>query len=118
MYLEKKSDGHNKSTPRKMNALPPKAFNCRQPAHCALDGNCLKSAIIYQATVTTQDNRPAETYVGLTESSFLRPDMQTISLLLETQTRDSLQNSAKTSQYKSLFHENLMKMCRKLMNPL
>ena len=33
-------------------------------------GNCLKSAVIYQATIATEDNRPAETYVGLTENSF------------------------------------------------
>ena len=26
--------------------------------------------MVYQATVTTEDNRPAQTYVGLTESSF------------------------------------------------
>ena len=54
------------------NAKPPKACNCHQPAHCPLDSNCLKSAVIYmyQATVATQDNRPAETYVGLTENSF------------------------------------------------
>ena len=48
----------------------PKACNCRQPAHCPLDRNCLRSAMIYQATVATEDNRPAETYVGLTENSF------------------------------------------------
>ena len=66
--LKQKVD--DKSTPRKMNAVPPKACNCRQPAHCRLDGNCLKSAVIYQATVTTDDNRPAETYVDLTENSF------------------------------------------------
>ena len=52
---------------RKTNAVPPKAFNC---CHCHLDGNCLKSAVIYQAIVATEDNRPAETYVGLTENSF------------------------------------------------
>ena len=33
-------------------------------------GNCLKSAVVYQATVTTEDNRPVQTYVGLTENSF------------------------------------------------
>ena len=68
--LKQKIDGHNKSTLRKTNAVPPKTCNCRQPAHCPLDGNCLKSAVIYQATVATEDNRPAETYVGLTENSF------------------------------------------------
>ena len=65
--LKQKIDGHNKSTLRKTNAVPPKACNCRQPAHCPLDGNCLKSAVIYQATVATEDNRR---YVGLTENSF------------------------------------------------
>ena len=70
LKLKQKIDGHNKSTLQKTNAVPPKACNCRQPAHCPLDGNCLKSAVIYQATVATEDNRPAETYVGLTENSF------------------------------------------------
>ena len=70
LNLKRKLDGHNKSTLRKTNIVPPKAFNCRQPAHCLLDGNCLKSAVIYQATVATEDNRPAETYGGLTENSF------------------------------------------------
>ena len=70
LNLKQKIDGHNKSTLWKINAAPPKACNCRQLAHCPLDGNCLKSAVIYQATVATEDNRPAETYVGLTENSF------------------------------------------------
>ena len=68
--LKQKIDGHNKSTLWKINAAPPKACNCRQLAHCPLDGNCLKSAVIYQATVAMEDNRPAKTYVGLTENSF------------------------------------------------
>ena len=29
-----------------------------------------KNAMIYQATVTTEDSRPAQTYVGLTETTF------------------------------------------------
>ena len=68
--LKQKIDGHNKSTLRKTNAVPPKACNCRHPAHCPLDGDSLKSAVIYQATVATEDNRAAETYVGLTGNSF------------------------------------------------
>jgi len=28
------------------------------------------SSVVYQATVTMEDNRPAQTYVGLTENSF------------------------------------------------
>ena len=68
--LKQKIDGRNKPPYGKTNAVPPKTCNCHQPAHCPLDGNCLKSAVIYQATVATEDNRPAETYVGLTENSF------------------------------------------------
>ena len=68
--LKQRIDGHSKSTLRQTNAVPPKAFNWRQPAHCPLDGNCLKSALMYQATVATEDNRPPETCVGLTENSF------------------------------------------------
>ena len=70
MNLKQKIGGYNKSTLRKTNAVPPKACNCRQPPHCPLDGNCLKSAVIYQAIVATEDNRPDETYVSLTENSF------------------------------------------------
>ena len=68
--LAQKIDRHNKSTLRKTNAVLPKACNCRQPAHCPLESNCLRSAVICQATVATEDSRPAETYVGLTENSF------------------------------------------------
>ena len=68
--LKQRIDGHSKSTLWKTNAVPPKACNCHQPAHCPLDGNCLTSAVIYQATVAMEDNRPAETYVSLTENCF------------------------------------------------
>ena len=33
-------------------------------------GNCLKESIVYKATVTTEDNKPNQTYVGLTGNSF------------------------------------------------
>ena len=58
------------STLRKTNAVPSKSCNCRRPAHYPMDGNFLKSTVVYQATVTVEDNRPAETYVGLSENSF------------------------------------------------
>jgi len=32
--------------------------------------DCLRSSVVYQATVSTEDGRPAQTYVGLTENSF------------------------------------------------
>ena len=44
--------------------------NCRQNRQCPLDGKCLTSSVIYQATVTRLDNQNKETYIGLTENSF------------------------------------------------
>ena len=44
--------------------------NCRRPADCPMAGNCLRSSVIYQATVTTEDSKPDQTYVGLTGTSF------------------------------------------------
>jgi len=69
--LKQKIDGQNKSTLQKK-AAPPisKVCNCRRPADCPMAGDCLKSSVVYQATVTMEDNRPAQTYVGLTENSF------------------------------------------------
>ena len=67
--IKQKIDGHNKSTLRKRN-VPSKTCNCRQPDNCPMAGHCLKSSVVYQATVATNDNRPVQTYVGLTENSF------------------------------------------------
>ena len=63
---------HNKSTlqSRKNTNETPKLCNCRKPSDCPMAGNCLKESIVYQATVTTEDNKPNQTYVGLTENSF------------------------------------------------
>ena len=66
---QKKFDGHNKSTLRKRN-VPSKTCNCRQPDNCPMAWHCLKSSVVYLATVATNDNRPVRTYVGLTENSF------------------------------------------------
>ncbi len=35
-----------------------------------MNGDCLKQSVVYQATVSTNDGRPDQTYVGLTENSF------------------------------------------------
>ena len=62
-------DGRNKSILQKTTAPPIlKACNCRRPADCPMAGNCLRSSVIYQATVTTEDSKPDQTYVGLTET--------------------------------------------------
>ena len=47
-----------------------KTCNCRQKNTCPLDGNCLQSSVIYEATVTRKDNNRTETYIGLTENDF------------------------------------------------
>ena len=47
-----------------------KTCNCRQKDACPLNGNCLQSSVVYQATVTRKDNLTTETYVGLTENDF------------------------------------------------
>ena len=47
-----------------------KTCNCRQKNTCPLDGNCLQSSVIYQATVKRKDKNTTETYIGLTENDF------------------------------------------------
>ena len=47
-----------------------KTCKCRQKNTCPLEGNCLLSSVIYQATVTRNDNNTTETYIGLTENDF------------------------------------------------
>ena len=58
-----------KSTLLTMNP-PTNECNCRSHDKCPLDGKCLIKPIVYQATVTTNDNKPDQTYVGLTANAF------------------------------------------------
>ena len=45
--------------------------NCRSKKTCPLSGKCRSEGIVYQATVTKEDNREEEkTYVGITEGTF------------------------------------------------
>ena len=46
--------------------------NCRQKNTCPLNGNCLQSSVIYQATVKRSDNNTSETYMNLTTGSVER----------------------------------------------
>ena len=64
-------DGHNKGTlskPSEKNVQS--TCNCRKKNECPLAGHCLAKSVVYQATVTTNDDKPPQTYVGLTENSF------------------------------------------------
>ena len=52
------------------NSVDNKSCNCRQKNSCPLNGNCLQSSVIYQATVKRNDNNTSETYIGLTDNAF------------------------------------------------
>ena len=48
-----------------------KTCNCRIPKNFSLKENCLKKSLAYQAVVTTTNNtKPAESYVRLTDNTF------------------------------------------------
>ena len=66
--LERKIDTHNKSLLQKRTPTPEKLCNCRAQPNCPLNGICLTTNIIYQATVECDDNK--ETYIGLTGDQF------------------------------------------------
>lgn len=65
---------HNKSTlktTKTSDSMPQTTPNCNcRNKLCPLDGNCLTPGVIYQATVTRQDNHKDETYIGLMEGPF------------------------------------------------
>ena len=45
--------------------------NCRSKEECPLNNNCLSSSIIYNAQITTTDNKTTpKNYIGLTEGTF------------------------------------------------
>ena len=44
--------------------------SCQDPSECPLDGQCLISNIVYQATVTRADDGSKATYVGLASTTF------------------------------------------------
>ena len=66
-------DGHNKTILKKAAQTPQdqanKTCNCRKRDEWPLKGTCLSKDIIYQATVTSSNNK-SETYVGLTATEF------------------------------------------------
>lgn len=66
-------DGHNKAILKNTETAQlrqdeGKKCNCRKKEECPLNGECLVSEVVYQATVNTQDTK--ETYIGLTATQF------------------------------------------------
>lgn len=70
--IKSKINSHNKRTlkQQEITISPTKKCNCRVKNNCPLDGNCLIKSVIYQALVTTENNQPVQSYVGLTEGVF------------------------------------------------
>ena len=78
------------------NTKDSKTCNCRQKNTCLLNGNCLQSSLIYQATVTRKDNSTTETYIGLTENDF-KTRTETTPHHSNTRNSETLPNSASIS---------------------
>ena len=68
--LQAKISSHNKAILRKTheNKDEHQPCNCRDKSACPLNGECLTTNLIYQATVET--NTAKETYIGLTQNKF------------------------------------------------
>lgn len=54
---------HIEDTADGTNTKDNKTCDCRQKNTCPLGGNCLRTPVIYQATVTRKDNSTTETYI-------------------------------------------------------
>ena len=63
---------HNKSVINKNESVIQNkpTCNCRNSNSCPVEKKCLTKGVIYQATVTRNDNSERETYIGLTENTF------------------------------------------------
>ena len=64
-------NNHNNMIIKNNRTNPPTpGCNCRIQNSCPLNGKCLTTELVYQATVTGNDNQQEETYIGLTENTF------------------------------------------------
>ena len=52
------------------NSETPRRCNCHRPGECPLNGECLASGIVYQATVKTAGQGTEMIYLGATETPF------------------------------------------------
>ena len=62
------SSKHIDDTADDTNTKDTKPCSCQQKNTCSLNGNCLQSSLIYQATITRKDNSTTEMYIGLTKN--------------------------------------------------
>ena len=74
LNIKQTIDRHNKSTLSKSSSTDNEtACNCQKKTECPLLNKCKVKSVIYQATVTTTNktsDKPAQTYIGLTENYF------------------------------------------------
>ncbi len=64
---------HNKhllAKENQTNTPTDKDCNCRKKEACPLAGKCQSQGVVYQATVTREDNQEQQTYIGITEGTF------------------------------------------------
>ena len=81
--LASKFTSHNKSALEKTTQSTEKLCNCRTQSKCPLNGKCLTTNVLYQATV--ESDRNTDTYVGLTADTFkTRYNNHTASFRTET----------------------------------
>ena len=62
------SSKHIDDTADDTNTKDTKPYSCQQKNTCSLNGNCLQSTLINQATITRKDNSTTEMYIGLTKN--------------------------------------------------
>ena len=65
------SSHNTKISAQSQTQSPPPGCNCRYgPEACPVDGACQTRGVVYQATVTREDNNKSETYTGPTARTF------------------------------------------------
>ena len=69
--IRSKINGHNKKILQPKPAEPQKLCNCLVKEDCPLNGLCLKSSILYQATIKCSDSKyKQKRYNGICETTF------------------------------------------------
>ena len=86
---------HFNDTTDNTNTKDTKTCSCQQNT-CPLNGNCLRSSLIYQATVTRKDNSTLKCTSDLQKMTS-RLDTETTPHHSNTQNTETLPNSANTS---------------------
>ena len=72
--IRSKINVHNKKTVQPKPTEPQNLCNCRVKEDCPMNGLCLKSSILYQATIKCSDSKNEQKrYKGICETKFKKP---------------------------------------------